>query len=60
MASLSTAHWQRLLATGNDSDFTIECHGRFWKLHKVVLCAVSDHFAVLCRGSFEVRYSLTA
>ena len=36
------------------TDFTITCHGREWRVHKVILCAHSDFFDHACAGPFTV------
>ena len=54
MATLSAASGLRLLETGQHSDFTIECRGRMWKAHKIVLGSISPYLDRVCNGDFRV------
>jgi hypothetical protein len=54
MAAINAEQGKALLKSGKGSDFVIECQGRTWHVHKVVLATVSEHFAVLCTGQFKV------
>lgn len=54
MATLSAASGLRLLETGQHSDFTIECRGRVWKVHKIVLGSISAHLDRVCNGDLRV------
>jgi hypothetical protein len=54
MAAINAEQGKALLKSGKGSDFVIECQGRTWYVHKVVLATVSEHFAALCNGRFKV------
>jgi hypothetical protein len=54
MAGITAEQGQALLESGKGSDFTIECRGRVWNVHKLVLSTVSDHFSMLCTSPFKV------
>lgn len=43
----------RLLETGDFSDFSVVCGDRTWKAHKVVLCRV-EYFNKLITSGFKV------
>ncbi|KAI7103774.1 hypothetical protein KC340_g7823 [Hortaea werneckii] len=44
----------QLLDTGEYSDLTIKCGLRTFKVHKAIVCARSDYFAVACKpGAFK-------
>jgi hypothetical protein len=53
MASFTPEQGYALLTSGKNSDFVIECQGRTWNVHKVIISTVSDHFATLCQGGFK-------
>ena len=44
----------RQFLEGKNTDFTITCGGREFKVHRVVLCAQSKFFARMCEGDFKV------
>lgn len=44
----------RYLRSGTNSNFTITCRGREWKVHKEILSAETDFFEAMCFGKFEV------
>lgn len=46
----------RLLATGDFSDFTITCGGIDFKVHRAVICYASAYFKKACHGAFQVCY----
>lgn len=46
-----------LLSSGRYNDFTIECKGRVFKVHKAVICPQSDVFTAALEGEFEASYS---
>jgi hypothetical protein len=54
MAAINAEQGKAMLQSGKGSDFVIECQGRTWHVHKVVLASASEHFAVLCTGQFKV------
>lgn len=37
------------------SDFTINCDGRAWPVHKAIVCPHSKFFEAVCDGGFRVR-----
>jgi BTB/POZ domain len=55
MPLLDPVEGLRLLETGEYSDFVIECKGREWKAHKLVLGTASSHLERLCYGQFKVN-----
>ena len=47
----------RLFDSGEDSDMTVQCGNRVWKLHRVILYAGSEYFKKACQvDKFQVRY----
>ena len=54
MAGVSVAAFQKLLATGRDSDFTIKCRGVSFKVHQLVMKSASPFFRAACEGEFKV------
>lgn len=45
-----------LLKSGLFSDFTIECRGSEFKVHKAIICPCSDFFKAACNPNFEVQH----
>ena len=54
MAGLSKVAQERLLRSGDFSDFKITCHGKEWRVHKGILCAGSNFFDKMCKSGFKV------
>jgi hypothetical protein len=54
MAGWTPDQGRSVLASGEDSDVIIECKGKTWNVHKLIICAVSEHFKLLCQGDFKV------
>jgi hypothetical protein len=54
MAGLNAKQGRTLLDSGDGSDFTIECKGRSWNVHKIIMSATSDYLAQLSKGNFKV------
>jgi BTB/POZ domain len=44
----------RYLESGEYSDFMIRCRGHEWKVHQVIISAVSPYFKRLTSGPFKV------
>ena len=63
-ATTSSTIWQdktdsscRLFDSGEESDMTVQCGNRVWKLHRVILYAGSEYFKKACQGGkFQVHY----
>ncbi|KAL2006817.1 hypothetical protein VTN00DRAFT_9485 [Thermoascus crustaceus] len=45
--------WDQFLSTGEFSDFTIVCGDSEWKVHRVILCAQSQYFRVICKECYR-------
>jgi hypothetical protein len=58
MACWTPDQGRALLNSGEDSDIIIECRGKTFNVHKVIICVVTDHFKLLCNGSFKVSPSI--
>jgi hypothetical protein len=54
MACWTAEQGRKTLESGIGSDFTIDCQGKSWNVHKIVISTVSEHFKSLCYGSFKV------
>ncbi len=43
-----------LRGQGKYSDFVIECGNQSFRVHKVIICALSEYFDKVCCGEFMV------
>jgi hypothetical protein len=53
-SAIDAVQGRKLLETGMSSDFIIECRGRTWNVHKLIISINSDYFAQLCDPRFWV------
>ena len=47
----------RLLESGKDSDFTVTCREKSWKVHCLIFCQSSEFFQKACNSEdFKVSF----
>jgi hypothetical protein len=54
MAGITAEQGRAMLDSGDGADFMIQCKDRTWKVHKLLMSAVSEYFAQICKGNFKV------
>lgn len=61
---MSTSHEENVLAEAKSffdnakySDLTIQCEGKEFMVHQIIICPGSPFFAAACDGDFRVCYS---
>ncbi|MCJ1475053.1 hypothetical protein MMC13_003713 [Lambiella insularis] len=43
----------KLLGTSEYSDFTVNCGGKTWRIHRAIVCSRSAYFKKACDGAFK-------